>query len=121
MSTPELYQVRVTNYNEFDIIDHYDNVPYAMISGQEISLTPEAAFHILGFVPNCDLGFNGPVFKHVTKRWGWNTSEIVKNKTDKQRFENLKIHPVRMKMVEMYPEQTEPLKPRGRPQPPEAV
>jgi len=72
-----------------------------MLSGVECNLTHEAANHILGYRPGIDVSVNGPVFKHVTKRWGWNTNELNRDKLPEKWFLQLKIKPVAMKMVEI--------------------
>ena len=98
-----LISLKVTNHNDFTIEDKFDGVPYVFEPERAVSVPQEAALHMLGWFPGVDLGI---VKNHVQRRWGWNTPDLVKDKTNDKYFAQLSFKPVSYKIVEV-PEMSE--------------
>jgi hypothetical protein len=94
-------RVRVTNGLDVLFTDRFDGVLVTIAPGESESITLDMAAHFFG------PAFDPPaMFRHVSKRQGWNTPEYLKTNpaTGKtlaeENFAKLKITPVLYKMVE---------------------
>lgn len=99
-----LEYVKVTNGLDVPFTDRYDGVPVVIEAGRSTNLPLDVARHILGFSHGVD---EEAMFRHVSKRQGWNTVEYSKPAPANQRkmlgrwmFERLKIEPVVYRLVE---------------------
>jgi hypothetical protein len=99
-----LVSLKVTNHNEFAIEDRFDGVPYRFEPEKATSVPSDAALHMLGWYPGVDMMV---VKNHVTKRWGWNTPDIVNQKLNDKYFSALSFKPVSYRIVEVPEEVTE--------------
>lgn len=94
--------VKVTNGNDFDIEDRFDGVPYPFKAGRTVTVPLEAAIHFFGFKVNPDteqLSIE-PDIEHVTRRWGWNTQDYIKDGLGKKIAAKITVAPVTYEMVE---------------------
>jgi hypothetical protein len=96
--------LRIENTNDFEIKDMFDGVPYELKPNEPISMPSDAAFHIFGWRPGVDMMV---VKNHTQKRWGWNTPDLVKDKSHDRYFANLKFKPITYRIVEVPEEVTE--------------
>jgi hypothetical protein len=93
-------RVRVTNGLDVPFTDGYDGAPITIAPGESESIDLDMAAHFFGpsFEPLA-------MFRHVSKRQGWNTPEYLERNADgqtlaEQLFAKLKIEAVFYKMVE---------------------
>lgn len=108
-----LRYVRVTNGLDQPFTDRYDGVPVVILPGKSENIPIDMAAHF--FSP----AFEDPetMFRHVTKRQGWNTPEYLKDCGDgtgrsraREIFDAIKIEPVTYKLVpEITPDPREPV------------
>lgn len=98
-----LVSLKLTNNNDFVIEDRFDSVPYVLKPGEPVSIPSDAALHMLGWYPGCDLK---AVETYVSRRWGWNTPELIKTGDAKKFFAALSFKPITFKLVEVV-EKTE--------------
>lgn len=88
--------IKVTNKNDFDISDGYDGVPFVFPAKGSLVIPADAALHIFGWQPGAD---PKDVFRHVQRRWGYNTPAHVEAGTDKKVIGNIIITPVVYRLV----------------------
>jgi hypothetical protein len=99
-------RIRITNGLDVPFTDRYDGVPIEIAPGASESINLDMAAHFFG--PTFD---PLAMFRHISKRQGWNTPEFVKvnpqsGKTRAEEyFSKLKIEPVTYKLLE---EKTDP-------------
>jgi hypothetical protein len=96
-----IQSVRVTNSNDFKIVDRFDGVPYEFEPGKGLAIPLDAAFHIFGWTHGAT---EEQVFQHTQRRFGWNTPSMVQGNIDRKFFSRLKIEPVVYRMVEVKPD-----------------
>lgn len=108
-----LEYVKITNNLDVPFTDRYDGVPVTIEPGRTTNLPLDVARHILGFEHGVD---EETMFRHVSKRQGWNTVEFTKPAPANERkmlcrwmFERLKIEPVVYKLVEDKPDPMKPV------------
>ena len=108
-----LEYVKVTNHLDVPFTDRYDGVPVTIEAGKSKNLELSVAAHILGYRFGVD---DETMFRHVTKRQGWNTVEYNKPAPANDRktygrwlFERLKIEPVTYRLVEEKADPTKPV------------
>lgn len=99
-----LISLRVVNHNEFTIEDRFDGVPYTFEPEKSVAVPSDAALHMFGWFPGVDMLV---VKNHLTKRWGWNTPDIINQKLNDKYFAALSFKPVTYKIVEVPEEVTE--------------
>lgn len=84
-----VYQVKVSNKNDFDLEDRYDGVPYVIPARGALSIPYDAACHIFGFDFNPQGGIDREaIFRHLSKRWGWNRSYLKDKTTSAHKIRN---------------------------------
>jgi hypothetical protein len=107
-----IQSVRVTNTNDFKIVDRFDGVPYEFLPGAKgVAIPIDAAYHIFGWMPGAT---EEQIFAHTQRRFGWNTPAMVASGVDRKFFGRIKIEPVVYKLVEVVPDdQPEPETPDG--------
>lgn len=107
-------RVRVTNGLDEPFNDRFNGIPITIAPGATENLPLDMAAHFFGYQPGVD---TETMFRHITRRQGWNSPEHVKRNPETQKrlaqelFERLKIEPVMYKMVEAPPEKIDPQKP----------
>lgn len=114
-------QVRVTNKNDFDLEDTFDSVPYTFPGAvyekadiekkspiyKAVTVPPDVAAHIFAYgiygelAPKQQLD---AMFKHMAKRFGWNTAEREKEGRSREWFRKIDIRSVTFRLVEDQPE-----------------
>jgi hypothetical protein len=100
--------IKVTNENNFPIVDMYDSVVFEFEPSKPKTIPAEAAAHIFGWRGD---GGRDAMFMHSQKRWGWNTPEYVSSDKARKYFERIKIEQVIFRLVEMT--QEEMIEPAG--------
>lgn len=125
-----MHQVKVINRNKEAISDRFDGLLYTFPPGEKgVNMPLDAAEHIFGveFPMNAEEcaseAFREQVWKHVQKRWGFNSTPTRKeldagNGTAKlsvgaKIFKNLAFIPVEMRTVEIVANNDELPLPRG--------
>ena len=107
--TPQIMNVKVLNRNDFPIVDRFDGIIYTFLPNKALSIPVDAANHIFGWhdqVARSDLN------RHVQKRMGWNTPDMVKT-SQHERFANaIDITPIIYRMVPVEVDPDAPPKPR---------
>jgi len=96
-----IQSVRVTNTNDFKIVDRFDGVPYEFEPGKGLAIPLDAAYHIFGWSHGAT---DEQVFAHTQRRFGWNTPAMIDANRDRRFFSKLKIEPVVYRMVEVKPD-----------------
>jgi hypothetical protein len=96
LGQPQIMNVKVVNRNDFPISDRFDGVPYTFPENVPISLPIDAANHIFGWFPSVDLS---NVERHVKKRMGWNTPEMVADGRADSFYKKIEITPILYRMV----------------------
>ena len=97
-----IHYIRITNNAETPFTDRYDGVPICIDTGRTENLPLDMAAHMFGYVYGVT---EEAMFKHTSKRQGWNTPAHLKVGDDgktlaQQLFGKLSIKPVIYKMVE---------------------
>lgn len=95
VDSPDCY-IKVTNGNDFPISDRYDGVPYDFEPKKPLNIPADAAYHIFGARQGAS---DEDMFRHFTKRAGWNVPDKVKQA--QAWFKKIKLEPVFMKRVEV--------------------
>jgi hypothetical protein len=95
-------QIRVINRNPFPLVDRYDNVAYVFEPEVAKTVPADVAAHIFGYTPDAT---EEDLFRHVTRRFGWNTPAMMADEHARLYFDNLDIKPVQFRMVQV--EETE--------------
>lgn len=98
MEDQVVQNVRVTNANDFVIEDRFDGVPYRFEPKKPLSIPLDAAFHIFGWFPGAK---PEEVARHIQKRLGWNTPEMVHSSAHLRYYQNIKIEPIVYRLVEV--------------------
>lgn len=103
---PQVMAVKVVNKNDFQIQDMFDGVPYRFLPHQPINVPVDAAYHIFGWHPsytdaeghrrNVD---PEAMKRHVLKRFGWNTPDMMEHGRSDLFYSHLEICPIRYRMV----------------------
>jgi hypothetical protein len=103
--------VRVINRNEFPIEDRYDSELFTFEPNQRVTIPRPVASHIFGL----DIVNPQERVWYCAKRFGWNLPGMQKEALE--RFNNISIVPVFLKLVEITPEpaEAEPKRGPGRP------
>jgi len=114
---PTIGRVRICNHNPFDLTDRCDNIPYTFATDMDVDIPLDAAAHLFGFHMNAT---EEEMFKHCSKRFGWNTPMHAAKKLDWEFFDNLEIRPVHYKLVEVTVDEDGVVK-RGRGRPKKKV
>ncbi|HWS65707.1 MAG TPA: hypothetical protein VN325_23355 [Steroidobacteraceae bacterium] len=105
---PQVMHVRVINLNDFDIRDMFNGVPFVFKAGgrEPKNIPIDAANHIFGWFPayrdaQGDLREPDPVEmkRHIMRRWGWNTPDMVQGDRGQLFYENIKLQPIMYRMV----------------------
>ncbi len=87
---------KILNRNDFTISDRFDGVPYVFETNHPVSVPIDAANHIFGWFPGVDKEI---VKRHVQKRFGWNTPDMVKEGQHNRFFGQIEITPIMYRMV----------------------
>jgi hypothetical protein len=92
--------VRVTNTGKSIFTDRYDGVPFQVFPGKSDTLPIDMAGHFFG----PDFDDRDVMFRHIAKRQGWNTPDMIKPGDDgeskaEKLFASLKIEAVTYKLV----------------------
>ena len=90
--------LKLTNKNDFIIVDRYDGVPFTFEPKKPIIIPADAAAHIFGWSPEASME---DVERHTCRRLGWNTPDHMKNSTGRRFFKNLQFDKVAYRMVEV--------------------
>lgn len=107
--------VRVTNQNDFTIDDRFDGTHYVFETGKKVSVPFDAACHIFGIEhPEQVKEDKDQLLNFVSRRWGWNTPEIIKDKEHIKRFKNIKMELISYKVVEQGHDEDEDGLPASR-------
>jgi len=96
-----IQSVRVTNLNDFNIVDRFDGVPYEFPANKSTVIPLDAAQHIFGWEPGID---QETLFRHTQRRFGWNTPAMMQTSADRTFFSRLEIEEVVYRLVEVRPE-----------------
>lgn len=100
------HQIKVTNKNDFEIIDYFDGIAFNFQPNKPINVPYEAACHIFGvdFPADAEMcqtsEFRNKVFHSLQKRWGWNSVDEKKVEKSKKLFSNLFFVPIVFTLVE---------------------
>jgi hypothetical protein len=98
-------RIRITNGLDVPFTDRFDSVPIEIAPGASESINLDMAAHFFG--PTFD---PLAMFRHVSKRQGWNTPAHVKINPEtgktlaEEKFAKLKIEPVTYKLLEEKPD-----------------
>lgn len=106
---PRLHYVRLTNKGDVAFTDMHDGVPVSIGAGKSDNFPLDMAAHFFGDVTDPEA-----MFRHVSRRQGWNTPEHLKVGKDgrtlaQEKFAKLEIKPVVYKMVEEKPDLESPI------------
>jgi len=96
MDTPQVINVKVVNRNTFTVMDRFDGVPYVFPENKAVSVPIEAANHIFGWYPGVN---REEMRRHVQRRMGWNTPEMVKSNQHDKFFDAIDIAPITYRMI----------------------
>lgn len=96
--------VRITNRNDFNIVDRFDGVPFTFESNKAETVPPDAANHIFGWAFEAT---PDEMLLYCQKRHGWNTPEVIKSGNHLKWFKALEFKPVRFRMVEVVDDEDE--------------
>lgn len=117
---PQVMHVRVVNLNDFDIKDMFNGVEYTFRKKgfEPVSLPIDAAHHIFGWFPsyydqqgNLHAPDSVEMRRHIMRRWGWNTPEMVSGDRGQMFYDNIKLQPIKYRMVPVeVDEQGAPIK-----------
>jgi hypothetical protein len=112
LEQPQIMNVKIVNRNDFNISDRFDGVPYVFESNRPISLPIDAANHIFGWFPGAD---PVAVRRHMQKRFGWNTPDMVREGQNERFVDAIEITPILYRMVPVeIDEEGEPVSPSKR-------
>ena len=98
LAWPEYY-VEVTNNNDTALDDHYDGQRYEFPPGKKVKIPFDAACHIFGIEHPDELKDKDKLLTFISRRWGWNTKEMLATKDHVKNFEKIKIVLVAYKVV----------------------
>lgn len=101
-------QIRVINRNTFPLVDRYDGVQYVFPPDVAVTVPADVATHIFGYGPEAT---EEALFRHITRRFGWNTPQMVADEAARLYFDNLDIKPVQFRMVPVEQKEDEPADP----------
>ncbi len=112
LEQPRIGHVMVVNHNDFPISDRFDGVPYIFEQDKPLSIPIDAANHIFGWYPGVDQEI---VRRHVQKRLGWNTPDMVKEGAHNRFFNKIELRPISYRMVPIeVDEDGNPLAPKKK-------
>jgi hypothetical protein len=94
----KVHYIRVVNRNPFPIYDRYDGIQYAFPPLEKVTVPVDVATHIFGYKPDAS---EDDMFRHVQRRFGWNSLAMVQNEQDRMYFDNLDIKPIIYELVEV--------------------
>ena len=98
---PQILQLRVYNFNTFDITDKFDGTTFTVPAAGYIDVPVDAAFHIFGWHKDVD---PEAMKRHCQKRFGWNTPAMMESNRADMFWSQLRFKPIAYRMV---PEEVE--------------
>jgi hypothetical protein len=114
---PQILQLRVYNFNEFDIPDRFDGTLYVLEKNKSLDYPIDAAFHIFGWHKDVDPEV---MKRHCQKRFGWNTPGMIQEGRAELFWSLLQFKPIMYRMVpEVVADEDLPVKPAPPLDPPE--
>ena len=90
--------IKVTNGNDFTIIDHFEGLAYIFAPGKAVNVPIEVMHHIFGIEFPADEAlmktpaFRDQLFNSVAKRWGWNSHDEEKIKRFRNQCDLIAFH-----------------------------
>jgi hypothetical protein len=114
-----MHQIKVVHTNKKPICDFFDGIAYNFVPEVPQNISLEVAAHIFGVEFPADKHecesqeLRDKIYKHLARRWGWNTRGKEKAELGDVMFSKFKFIPVQMKMVEMVIQNEDLPLPRG--------
>lgn len=112
---PQVMSVKIINRNDFVIRDMFDGVPYEFEPNRPKAIPIDAANHIFGWFPkwtDAEGKEHEPdpveMKRHIQRRFGWNTPDMVKTGQNNLFYGGLEIIPIMYRMVPVEVPQDQP-------------
>lgn len=93
---PAFTHVKITNHNDFDLDDRFDNQVFHFPSKKTVTIPLDVGRHLFGLGAS-----EQEAMLHTIKRYGWNTAAMLADNRHVTYYKNLEIRPVRFQMVEV--------------------
>jgi hypothetical protein len=110
--------IKVTNKNDYEIVDYFDGIPYVFATDKPVNVPIEAMRHIFGMEYPADEdvlkshSFREEAFHAVSKRWGWNAHDLKTTAENRKKFNNILFTPIVLQQVELVAKTPEIAEPR---------